>query len=521
MTAGSITAYRSAQRTADDGFRHLLHAEWTKFRTVRGWLVAVVAAMVLIDVVGLLLVHDGTRSSGQPRSVPAGPGGEAVVDSFTLVGQPAAAYGSLTVRVTSLTGRHGTVSSPSLVRGVVPWAKAGIIITQSTRQGAAYAALMVTGGHGVRMQANYNSDVAGMPGAASPRWLRLTRSGDMVTGYDSAGGSHWAEVGTVHLTGLPPVAQAGLFVTSPMTFTPNFPSFAATGGSSVPSVATGVFDHVTLSGAQPGGHWAGQVVGADGPTIGTIGQHGLGFRAAGGRFTVTGSGDIAPVVAGGTNSTYLTGTIGDRLAGLIFGMLVLMVVGVLFITAEYRRGLIRTTLTASPRRGRALAAKVLVAGLAAFVLGLPATALAVVAGAQLSRNGGQYVLPVGWPTELRVIAGSAALLGVATVLAVAVGTILRRGVLAVVTVFAVVLLPYVLGYTSVLPPSGARWFFQVTPAAAFAIQQSVPQYPQVSAAQYGPPDYFPLSPWAGFAVLCAYTAAALALAFFLLRRRDA
>ena len=36
--------------------------------------------------------------------------------------------------------------------GLVPWAKAGIIIKASTRQGSAYAAMMVTGGHGVRMQ---------------------------------------------------------------------------------------------------------------------------------------------------------------------------------------------------------------------------------------------------------------------------------------------------------------------------------------------------------------------------------
>jgi hypothetical protein len=33
--------------------------------------------------------------------------------------------------------------------------------------------------------------------------------------------------------------------------------------------------------------------------------------------------------------------------------------------------------------------------------------------------------------------------------------------------------------------------------------------------------YFPLPPWAGFAVLCAYAAQALGLAAVLLRRRDA
>ena len=32
--------------------------------------------------------------------------------------------------------------------------------------------------------------------------------------------------------------------------------------------------------------------------------------------------------------------------------------------------------------------------------------------------------------------------------------------------------------------------------------------------------YFPLAPWAGFAVLCAYAAAAYAIGAVLLRRRD-
>ena len=40
------------------------------------------------------------------------------------------------------------------------------------------------------------------------------------------------------------------------------------------------------------------------------------------------------------------------------------------MTAEYRRGLIRTTLAASPRRGRMLAAKALVIGAVAFAAGL-------------------------------------------------------------------------------------------------------------------------------------------------------
>jgi uncharacterized membrane protein len=54
----------------------------------------------------------------------------------------------------------------------------------------------------------------------------------------------------------------------------------------------------------------------------------------------------------------------------------------------------------------------------------------------------------------------------------------------------------------------------------FAIQQSLPKWPQV-AGSCTLPDYYPLAPWAGFAVLCGYAVLAMSLALFLLRRRDA
>jgi hypothetical protein len=73
----------------------------------------------------------------------------------------------------------------------------------------------------------------------------------------------------------------------------------------------------------------------------------------------------------------------------------------------------------------------------------------------------------------------------------------------------------------VLPAAPAQWLLRVTPAAAFAIQQSIPEYPQVSTLYTPANGYFPLAPGLGFGVLCAWTAAALALAVVLLRRRDA
>jgi ABC-type transport system involved in multi-copper enzyme maturation permease subunit len=240
-----------------------------------------------------------------------------------------------------------------------------------------------------------------------------------------------------------------------------------------------------------------------------------------GRFTVTGSGDIAPFMAGAGSGAGPTGTIEQHLVGTFAALIAVIVIAAMFMTAEYRRGLIRTTFAASPRRGRVLAAKAVVIGLVRFVIGLIAAIIAVLVGVRLSRDQGVFVLPVSWLTEVRVVVGTAALLGVAAVLALGVGTILRRSAAAVTAVIVGVVLSYILGIApGVLPSSAGEWLLRLTPAAAFAIQQTSPVYPQV-AGSYGPPDYFPLAPWAGFAVLCGYAMLALGLAVVLLRRRDA
>jgi hypothetical protein len=66
------------------------------------------------------------------------------------------------------------------------------------------------------------------------------------------------------------------------------------------------------------------------------------------------------------------------------------------------------------------------------------------------------------------------------------------------------------------------WLLRITPAAAFAVQQSTPQYQQVQAS-YTPMGgyFFPLAPWAGFAVLALWAAGALILGALVLRFRDA
>jgi ABC-type transport system involved in multi-copper enzyme maturation permease subunit len=547
MTVGTVTPYRSAEPAGHDGFAQLLRAEWIKFRSVRGWVVGMVIAALLMLAVGLLGVQVNTTCTSGPHApvrhgaacltpIPVGPGGEPVTDNFYFVRQPLTGNGSITAEVTSLTGVQVSAastgpntSSPDFMRAVQPWSKAGIIIKQGTKQGSAYAAMMVTGGNGVRMQYDYTQDVAGLAGkisAAHPRWLRLTRSGDTITGYDSANGTRWTKVGSADLSGLPSVMQVGLFATSP-THVYESSSFGSGSYNGVPSMATGVFDNVGLSG-QHGGAWTGDAVGGrqglappggGSQGAGTNGQT-EGYQRAGGTFAVTGSGDIAPVTGGPGSGAGPSGTIEQHLVGAFAGLIAVVVIATLFITAEYRRGLIRLTLAASPRRGRVLAAKAVVIGLVTFVLGLVASVIAVLVGNWLSRNQGIYVFPVSWLTEARVVAGTAALLAVAAVLALAVGTILRRSAAAITAVIVGVVLTYILAMASLVPLPVADWLLRVTPAAGFAIQQSLPKWPQVSGV-YGLPDYYPLTPWVGFAVLCGYAVLAMGLAVFLLRRRDA
>jgi hypothetical protein len=509
----TVAPYRSRLREGPCGFADLLRAEWTKFRTVRGWIIGVV--------VGALAVVAFAMAPGQQGScnvagctTPAGPGGEEVSDSFYFVHQPLAGNGSITVRVTSLTGEIPVPAQGAAMRaGVVPWAKAGVIIKASTSQGSAYAAMIVTGSHGVRMQYDFTQDMPGLPGAvsaAAPRWLRLTRSGDTITGYDSPDGTRWTKVGTATLAGLPSAAQIGLFTTSPQYLQTSLGEASISGG---PSVATGVFDNVSLT--WPSGSWAGDNVGGGGGSPGSS----AGFSQAAGTFTITGSGDIAPVVSGGGGGGV---TIAQTLVGTFAGLIVMVVVGAMFMTAEYRRRLIHITLTATPRRGRALAAKAVVTGVVTFVAGLLSAAIAVVLGQRILRGNGVYVYPASALTQVRVIVGTAAVLAVAAVIALAVGTILRRGAGAVAVVVVVIVLPYMFTVAApILPLGPTDWLLRLTPAAAFAVQQTLVQYPQVTNTYTAAYGYYPLPPLAGLAVLCAWAALTLGLAVFLLRRRDA
>ncbi|MCZ9339787.1 ABC transporter permease, partial [Streptomyces sp. TRM76130] len=78
------------------------------------------------------------------------------------------------------------------------------------------------------------------------------------------------------------------------------------------------------------------------------------------------------LLVGGVVARTEADTVGDHplqlgFFGLLLGSMCLMALGVLTTASEYGTGLIRTTMTACPSRGRVLAAKGLVFFLVSFV----------------------------------------------------------------------------------------------------------------------------------------------------------
>jgi len=498
------------------GFGRALHAEWTKLRTIRGWVLTMLGAAAVMVALGVLPSMQGSCGKHGPGSecvAPVGPDGLEVTDSFTFVHRPLTGDGSLTARVSTLTGQLPGLQEEQLREGLAPWAKAGLIIKDGTGQGSAYAAVMLTGAHGVRLQHNYlydhHDDSAGPHTADGLRWLRLTRAGQRVTAQASPDGQTWTTVGTVVLQGLPQTVQIGMFVTSPQHVQPTSETLGLSGAMGGPTQATATFDQLdSLQG------WTGQRIGGspNGPEYARSR-----FAATETGFTVTGSGDIAPAVAGAAGAGV---SVTQTLAGTFLALLLMVVIGVGFATGEYRTGMIRMTLAASPRRAKVLAAKATVLGAAAFTVGLAAAAIVVTVGQKVLRGNGVYVLPATTGTQLRIIAATAVLLALGAILALGLGMLLRRSATAVTVAVVTIVLPYLLAMT-VLPATPAQWLLRISPAAAFAGQQSAVQYDQVANLYTPPNGYFPLPPWAGLAVLAVWCAATLTFAGYRLRRADA
>ncbi|GAA3882999.1 ABC transporter permease subunit [Streptomyces sp. NPDC003631] len=194
--------------------------------------------------------------------------------------------------------------------------------------------------------------------------------------------------------------------------------------------------------------------------------------------------------------------------GLLLGSMCVITLGVLTTASEYGTGMIRTTMTACPSRGRVLAAKAIVFFLVAFVVTLVAASVVALAQTSMLENHGARV-PTGgeWFKGTIGVSLFIALLGL---LSLVIGSIVRHSAGAITIMIGLLLAPLVI----------ALFMFaeSLSKVRTGLLEYSIPNQLSVfysnSLTSSGPTGWDPL--WIALGV----TAVAFAGAFVLLEKRD-
>jgi ABC-2 type transport system permease protein len=226
---------------------------------------------------------------------------------------------------------------------------------------------------------------------------------------------------------------------------------------------------------------------------------------------VLGAGLTALVCA--TSAGWLAGDEADEPVGafltwgMMFAQVTAIVLGTLAVTSEYGTGMIRATLSATPRRGTVLAAKALVLTATLFVAGTVTALAGYLAGNWfLEREGiGVALTDDG---VLRAITGSGLYMAGLGLFAAAVGLLVRHTAAALSIVLGLV---FVVGnMTMLLPGAWGEWTTKLMPGNAGSGIATVEAFNPTL-----------LDPWVGFAVFAAEVAVLLAVAAASFTRRDA
>lgn len=193
------------------------------------------------------------------------------------------------------------------------------------------------------------------------------------------------------------------------------------------------------------------------------------------------------------------------LIGVMIAQIAAASLGVLTISAEYTTGMIRSTLTAYPRRVTVLAAKAVVFAVLMFVVGLVACYLAYLIGdATLTRD---VVVDSEGKDVVKGVVGSATYLALLGLFSLGIGTMLRHSAGAITTVLGIMLVPSIFG--GFIPGKAGDWIVDYSPMSLL-INMVAPSGEVDSA----------LGPWPGMVLMAGYAAAALIGAASLLKARD-
>jgi ABC-2 type transport system permease protein len=201
--------------------------------------------------------------------------------------------------------------------------------------------------------------------------------------------------------------------------------------------------------------------------------------------------------------------IGAALIGSLASAIFFLVIGVKAATAEYGAGMMRLTLTATPRRGWVLAAKALVVTAVTLVAALVGNVAMFLLARAILGSYGIETTSLADADALRAIFGSAALTPLFPVIGLALGIALRSTAATIIAVLAVIFGPPFLG--GVLPQSWQGDALEYLPmSAADAI--SIGHLPDTAAG---------LSPAVAALIVAGWVAVFLGGAWAVFERRDA
>jgi Ricin-type beta-trefoil lectin domain-like len=152
--------------------------------------------------------------------------------TFTINGSGSDIWGaadSFNYASQSVSGDVTVVARVATEENTSSWAKCGVMFRESTDAGAAYVGLYVTPSNGVSMQFRGATgagaiDLARQAGPTAPYWVKLVRNGNIFTGYSSADGATWTQVGSTNVT-MSSTATAGLAVCAHANTTLNTSTF--------------------------------------------------------------------------------------------------------------------------------------------------------------------------------------------------------------------------------------------------------------------------------------------------------
>ena len=196
----------------------------------------------------------------------------------------------------------------------------------------------------------------------------------------------------------------------------------------------------------------------------------------------------------------------NSLTGVFVGQLAVVVLGVLAIGTEYATGMIRATFAAMPRRRLVLAAKALDVGVVVLAAAVATALLSYVVGRALLGGNG-YATPA-FADGLPQVAVTTLYLTALALFSLAIGVVLRSTAGAVTFVVALLLVPLIAA--PLLGEHTGEQLLDIAPmSAGLAMLRNIDRVHSVTAGE-----------WRGLGVMWLWAAATLALALWLIGRRD-